>query len=149
MLLCCSQEFCNTKNPTKLTKNLKTHVIRMITINLSSKKWSPLLISMISNQDPLRYGTAMKLVLIPTEDGARSSLLTSYFKVNECGKCKMENEHHSIAHYLSLPELLGNASCHPSFCTKPRSNPKISTIIYHCTGYSITHHLVIWIEKDG
>ena len=44
---------------------------------------------MISNQEPLVYGTAMNLGLIPTEDGPRSSVLTSYFEVNECGKCKL------------------------------------------------------------
>ena len=34
------------------------------------KKRSPLLISMVSNHVQLRYGTAMKLGLISTEDGA-------------------------------------------------------------------------------
>ena len=48
------------------------------------QKKSPLLISMISNQDPIRYGTAVNLGLIPTEDGASSYVLTSYFKLNEC-----------------------------------------------------------------
>ena len=41
---------------------------------------------MISNQEPLRYGAAMKLVLIPTEDGARSYLLTRSFKGNDYEK---------------------------------------------------------------
>ena len=67
----------------------------MITINLSFKKGSPLLISIISNQDPLRYGTAMNLGLIPREDGSRSYVLTISFKVNKHGKWKLENEHHS------------------------------------------------------
>ena len=145
MLLCYSQACQNTKNPAKLMKNSKTHVIMMITINPSWKKWSILLISMISNQDPLMCETVMKLGLIPTEDGARSYVLTSSFKVNARGKCKLENKHHSGAHYLSLPDLMGNDLCHPSLCTKPRSTPKISTIISHWTGYSITHHLVKWI----
>ena len=89
MLLCYSQACQNTKNPTNLTNKSKTQVIMMITINLSCKKLSSLLISMISNQEPLVYGTAMNLGLIPTEDGPRSSVLTSYFEVNECGKCKL------------------------------------------------------------
>ena len=70
----------------------------MIKIDLFFKKLSSLLISMISNQEPLRYGTEMKLGLIPTEYGARSSVLTSSFKMNECAKCKLENEHHYGAH---------------------------------------------------
>ena len=90
--------------------------------------------SMISNQDPLRYVTAMKLGLIPPEDGTSSSVLASSFKVNRCVKCKLDNEHHSVARYLSLPEPIGDASCHPSLCTKPSINPKISTIMYHWTG---------------
>ena len=89
---------------------------------------------MISNQDPLRYGTALKLVLIITLDGARSSVLTSYFKMNECGNCKLEKEHHSGERYLSLLDLMGNASFHISLFTKPRSTPKISTIIYNFNG---------------
>ena len=88
---------------------------------------------MISNQDPLRYGTAMQLVLITMEDGARSSVIISSFKMNECGKFKMENEHHSGARYLYLSKLMGNSSCNPSLCTKTRNAPKISNIIYHCT----------------
>ena len=56
---------------------------------------------------------AIKLGLVPTEDGASSSLLTSYFKLNKCGKFKLENENHSGAPYLSSPDLMGNASCHP------------------------------------
>ena len=55
------------------------------------QKLSSLLISMISNQEPLMFGTTIKLGLILTEDGARLSVLTSYFKVNGCGKCKLEN----------------------------------------------------------
>ena len=53
---------------------------------------------MISNQETLRYGTAMKLGLISTEDGARSSVLTIYFKVNECEKFKLKNDHHYGVH---------------------------------------------------
>ena len=55
------------------------------------------MIAMIYNQEPLRYGTAMKLVLIPMEDGTRSYVLTSSFNMNECGKYKLENKHHSVA----------------------------------------------------
>ena len=91
-------------------KNLKTHVIMMKTINLSCKKRSPLLTSIIPNQDSLRYGTAMKLGLIPTEGGKRSYVLTRSFKVNECGRCKMESEKNSGECYLSLPKLVVNAS---------------------------------------
>ena len=104
---------------------------------------------MISNQELLRYGTVTKFGLIPTEYGTRSSVITSYFKVNKCERCKLESEHHSGACYLSLPDLVVNASCRPSLCTKPRSTPKIYTIIYHWTRQSITIHLVIWIETDG
>ena len=86
MLICYSQACQNTNNPTKLTKKSKTHVIIMITISLYCNKLSSLLISMISNKEPLRYGTTMELGLIPTEDGARSYLLTSYFRVNKCGQ---------------------------------------------------------------
>ena len=68
---------------------------------------------MISNQDPLRYGAEMKLGLIPTEGIRRSSLPTSYFKVNGRGKCKLENENHYVARYLSSPKLMENASCQP------------------------------------
>ena len=107
------------------------------------------MISMMSNQYPLRYVTAMKLGLIPTEYGASSSVLASSFKVKKCGKCKLENKYHCGPNYLSLPNLNVNASCHPSLCTKPGSTPKISTIRSHWTGYFITHHLVMWIDTDG
>ena len=53
--------------------------------------------STIINQDPLGYGTVVKLGLIPTKGGTRSSILTSYFKLNECGRCKLEINHHSGA----------------------------------------------------
>ena len=46
------------------------------------QKKAYLLISTIFNQEPLNCGTAMRLGLIPTEDRARSSVLTSYVKVN-------------------------------------------------------------------
>ena len=88
-------------------KNLKTHVIMMKIIHLSCKTLSSLLTLMISNQEPLRYVTAMKLGFIPTEGGTRSYVLTSYFKVNECEMFKMEKDHHSGARYLSLPDLMG------------------------------------------
>ena len=68
---------------------------------------------MISNQEPLRYRTVMNLGLIPKEYGERSSILTSSFTVNSCVKCKLENKHHCGARYLSLTELVRNASCHP------------------------------------
>ena len=89
MLLCYSKVCQNTKKPTNERKNSKTHVIIIITINLSFKKVSSLLVSMISNQEPIMYGTVMKLGLIPTEYGKSLSILTSYFKVNEYGKCKL------------------------------------------------------------
>ena len=47
---------------------------------------------MISNQEPLRYGITMKLGLVPMDFRARSSVLTSSFKANEHGKCKLDNE---------------------------------------------------------
>ena len=47
------------------------------------QKISPLLISTISNQEPLWYGTEVELGLIPTEDVAGLYLLTSYSKVNK------------------------------------------------------------------
>ena len=119
----------------------------MKTINISCKKRLSLLISMIPNQEPRRYGTAMKFGLIPTEGGTKSSVITSSFKVNECGRWNLEREHHSGARYLSLPELMGNDSCHRFLCTKPISTNKISTPISHWTGHSTTHHMVIWIEK--
>ena len=133
ILLCYSQVCQNTKSPKKLTKNSDTHAIRMIKINLSYKKLSYLLISMISNQDPLSYETTMKLGLIQTEDGSRSSVLTKSFKVNKNGKYKLENEHNSFACYLSLTEMMGNASCHPSLCTNPIITPNIFTITSHWT----------------
>ena len=46
------------------------------------------------NQDPLRYVTVTKLGFIPMECGTILSVLTSYFKVNECGRCKLDIEHH-------------------------------------------------------
>ena len=68
---------------------------------------------MISNKEPISYGTVIKLGLIPKEYGTISSALKSSFKLNKCGKCKLENEHNSDARYLSLPKLMGNASCCP------------------------------------
>ena len=76
----------------------------MKTINLSCLKLSLLLTSMIFNQEPLRYGTVMKLVLVPMEGGTSSSVLTSSFRVNKCGGCKLKSEHHSGARYFSLPK---------------------------------------------
>ena len=36
-----------------------------------------------------------------------------FFKVNKCGRCKLESKHHYGSHYLSLPELMVNSSRHP------------------------------------
>ena len=55
-------------------------------------------------------------------------------------------KHYYVARYLSLPELMGSAFFRPSLCTNPSSTPKIYTSIYHWNGYSITHHLGIWIN---
>ena len=89
---------------------------------------------MISNQEPLRNGTAMNLGLISTEDGTRSYILTIVFRVNECEKFKLDNKHHDGAHSLPLPKMMVNALCHSSSCNKPMSTTKISTIISHWTG---------------
>ena len=121
----------------------------MKTINISCKKRLSLLISMIPNQEPRRYGTAMKFGLIPTEGGTKSSVITSSFKVNKCERCSLDIEHHSGARYLSLPELMGDDSCHSFLCSKPISTTKISTSRSHWTRQSTTHHMVIWIDKDG
>ena len=64
---------------------------------------------MVSNQEPLSYRNEMNLGLISKGDGARSSVIRSYFKVNKFGKCKLDNEHHYGSRYLSLPNLMGNA----------------------------------------
>ena len=133
-LICYSKACQNTNKPTNLPKNSKTHLIMMITINLSCKKISSLLISIIPDQEKLRYVTTMNLGLIPTEDGKRSCVLTSSFKVDKCGKWKLENEQHSGARYQSLSELMVNDSCHPSLCTNPRSTPNISTRMFHWNG---------------
>ena len=145
MLIWYSQECQNTKNPTTWANNSKTHAKFMKKINISCKTLSSLLALMISNQEPLSYVTAVKLGLIPTEGGTRSSVITSYFKVNKCRRCKLENRHHSGEHYFYLTELMGNASCHSSFCTNPSSICNISTSASHWTGQTITHHLGIWI----
>ena len=94
MLLCYSQACQNTKKLINQTNNSKTHGITTKTINLSCKKRSPLLTSVVFNQDPFRYGTVIKLVLIPTEGGTRSYVITISFKVNECGRYKLESEHY-------------------------------------------------------
>ena len=91
----------------------------------------------------------MKLGWTPMVNGASLCVLTSIFKGKECGRRKLEREHHSDAPYLCLPKLMGNASCLPSLFTKPRSTPKISITTSHWTGQSITHHLVSWIETGG
>ena len=78
-----------------------------------------------------------------------SYIITISFNVYKFGRCKLEIEHHYGTSYLYLPDMMGNASCHPSLCTKPRITPKISTSTLHWTGYEITHHQVIWIETGG
>ena len=85
----------------------------------------------------------------PMVNGARLCVLTSTFKGKECGRCKLESAHHYSAHYLSLPELMGNASCLPSLFTKPRITSKISITTPNWTGQSITHHLATWIDPGG
>ena len=44
------------------------------------------MISMIYNKYPLMHGAKMKLGMLPTEGGTRSSVLISSFKVNEFGR---------------------------------------------------------------
>ena len=68
---------------------------------------------MIFNQDPLRYGVVMKLGLIPMKFGTKSYVFTSYFKVNGCGRFKLDIDDHYDAYLLSLPTSMGNASYHP------------------------------------
>ena len=104
---------------------------------------------MILKQDTIRYETDMKLGLIPMEGGTRSSLPASYFKANECGRCKLGSKHHSGAHYLSLTKPVGNASCHASLCTNIIITPKIPTSAFHWNIQSITHDLGIWINMGG
>ena len=113
------------------TNNLMNHGLTLKKIKLFWRRWTYLMASVIFNREPPSYVTMVKLVFIPMEFGTRSYLLTSYLKENYYGRCKLDIKHHSGAHYLSLPELMGNDSCHPSFCTRPRSAPMISTIIYH------------------
>ena len=121
----------------------------MKTIKLSCKKLSSLLNSMISNQNPLKYVTAMKLDLISTEYGSMSAVLTSSFKVNECGRWKLESEHHYRARFMSLPEMMGNTSCHPSFFNKPMITPKIYNSTSLSYGNSTKQHLCIQIDTGG
>ena len=68
------------------------------------------------------------------------------FQGEKCWRWKLERDHHSGARYLYLPEMIGNASCHLSFYTKPRSTPKISTSTSHWNGKSITKNMGIWID---
>ena len=69
------------KEANKVKKELKDSRNNGDNNQLILKKSSSLLISMISEQGPLRYGTEMRLGLIPKEKGARSYVLTIYFKV--------------------------------------------------------------------
>ena len=80
-------------------------------------------------------------------NGVRNKVICNYdFIQGEWTRMvKMESEHNSVARYLYLTKTMGNDSFHPSLCTKPRSNPKISTSILQWTGKYITHHMGIWI----
>ena len=82
----------------------------------------------ISNQALFRCVTVMKLGLIPMEIVIGLYVLTRYFQVSECGRCKHESKNHSGAHYLSLPDPIVSTSCCPSLYTKQRINPKISNL---------------------
>ena len=139
------QECQNMNKPTNETKNLMTHGIMLKTIKIFCKRWTFLLTSIIFNQDKIMYGTVMKLGFISMKYVTSSSILTSYFKAKEYRRCKLESEHHYGARYLYLPETIGNASCYPPFCTKPRINLNIYTSTFHWTWLSITHHMGIWI----
>ena len=113
MILCYPQACQNTEKPTKLTKISKIHVIRMIKINLYCKKM--IIPSYLNDIQPrsTQVWNCDEVGFDP--NGIWSKVICTYkfFKVNECGKCKLENEHHYGAHYLSLPKMIGNASCHP------------------------------------
>ena len=149
MLMWYSQACQNTNNTKNWTKNSNTHAKMMKIINFSCKTRSYFLTSMISNQETLRYGTAMKLGFIPTEGGKNSSEFTGYFMVKECGMWKLDSKHHYGARYLYLSELMADALWHPSLCTKLISTWQISTSTYHWNIQSITHHLGIWIDTGG
>ena len=97
---------------------------------------------MISNKETLRYGTAMKLVLIPMEDKTKSSIITSYFNVNKRGKQKLDNEHHSGARYFYLTEMMGNASCDLYFL--PRKGVLPISPLQYPTVMDIPPH-TIWV----
>ena len=64
--------------PTNKMKKFKTHGIRLKTINLCYKIWTPTLTSTRFNQKPHRCGTVVKLDLTPMESGTRSSALTCF-----------------------------------------------------------------------
>ena len=87
--------------------------------------------------------------MIPIEGGTRSYVLTSYFKMNKFGRCKLKSDHNSGAHYLSLQEPMGNASSHPSLCTNTRITHKLYTSTSHWTGQSIIYNMGIWIGTGG
>ena len=101
----------------KLNEELKDSCDNDEKKNLSCKKWSSLLISIISNQEPLRYGTAMKLSLILPEGGTRSSVITSYFKVK-----KLEG-----ARWRSSTILVHVTCLYLSWCAIPHANHNFAT----------------------
>ena len=43
----------------------------------------------------------------------RKYVLTNYFQMKECGRCKQESGHHYGAHYLYLTDLMVNDSLRP------------------------------------
>ena len=66
--------------------------------------------------------------------------------MNECGRYKPESKHHSGSRYLFLPELMGNASCHPLLCTKRSSTHKISTS--NPTGWTVKQTVSGYLDRD-
>ena len=83
--------------PNKLNKELEKSWDNSKKIYLSRNILTHLLTSMIFNQETIRYGTVVKLGLIPMEGGKRASVITSSFKVNECRRGKLQSKHHSGA----------------------------------------------------
>ena len=88
------------KESKKVSEELKDSRSNDYNNQLILKKRSSLPILMISNQDPLKCGTVMKLGLTPMVNGTRLCVHTSYFKGKLCGRCKLESTHHSGAPYL-------------------------------------------------
>ena len=50
-----------------------------------------------------------KIGFDPSGNWNRVICAYKFFQANECGRCKQESKHHSGAHYLSLPNPMGNA----------------------------------------